>query len=62
MRMMRWSPVNRSWQNSNGDCAERVRDGGAVSEVGGWDSGRSHHEEWRSGTVCPGRRGGVVGF
>ena len=38
-----------------------VRDGGAVTGVGGQDSDHSHCGEWRPDAVCPGRCGGVVG-
>ena len=75
MRVMRWSPDGRSWQNSTGavpsasrpasqvsQCCHSVRDGGAVTGVGGWDSGHSHCGEWRPDAVCPEHWGGVVGI
>jgi hypothetical protein len=74
IRVMRWSHDGRSWQNSNGtvssalrpasqvpQCCHSVRDGGAGTGVGGWDSGHSHCGEWRPDAVCPGHCGGVVG-
>ena len=36
-------------------CCHSVRDGGAVTGVGGRDSGHSHCGEWRPDAVCPGR-------
>ena len=74
IRVMRWSPVGRSWRNCArivpsasspasqfSQCCHSVRDGGAVTGVGGWDSGHSHCGEWRSDAVCPKHCGGVVG-
>ena len=50
IRVMRWSSDSRSWQNSNGNCAERVSSRIAGSTVlpqrPGW---RSSDRSWRTG-------------
>ena len=50
IRMVRWSPESRSWQNSNGNCAERILSRVAGPRVlpqrPGW---RSSDRRWRTG-------------
>ena len=43
-------------------CRHSVRNGGAVTGVGGRDSGHSHCAEWLPDAVRPGCCGGVVGI
>ena len=49
LRVVRWSPDSRSWQNSNGSSAEPLSSCVAGSTV-------------LPDAVCPGRCGGVVGL
>jgi len=50
MRVMRWSPDGRSWQNSNGSSAERVSSRvvglTVLPQRPGW---RSRDQSWRMG-------------
>ena len=55
IRVVRWSPDSRSWQNSNGNSAEHVS-----SRVAG-PTVLPQRLGWRADAVCSGRCGGDVG-